>query len=56
MLVYFVLGHDPNNLLVFIVYFRSGQHHIRSFLLYQSNNIILHKYTIYCIDTTTDNV
>jgi hypothetical protein len=45
----FVLGNDLNGLSVFFVYFRSRQHHIRSFLLYQSNNIILHEYTINCI-------
>ncbi len=26
------------------------------FLLYQSNNIILPEYIVYCIDVTTDNV
>jgi hypothetical protein len=54
--IFYVLDNDPNSLSVFLVYFRSRQHPIRSFLLYQSNNIILHEYIIYCIDTTTDTV
>ncbi len=49
----FVLNNDPNSLSVLLVYFLCWQQPIRSFVLYQSYNIVLNVYPIYCYFSST---
>ncbi len=49
----FVLDNDPNGLSVLLVYFLSQQQPIKSFLLYQSYNIVLNVEPIYCLFSST---
>ncbi len=49
----FVLNNYPNGLSVLLVYFLSRQQPIRSFLLYQSYNIVLNVDPIYCYYSST---